>query len=356
MATQTTLSNADGDRQSTLETVVREAVALTGADGASIELAEGDDLVCRAAAGSVLVDLDRHRPLQGSLSGLCVRHGKALRCDDSEIDLQVDRSAYRALGIGSMVVAPLVSRNATVGVLEVQAGASDRFGDEAVEVLSMLAGVVAGALDRVDDTTDGLHSAGHDALTGLANRKLLHAELSRCLHQLRSMASDGIAVVFVDIDGFDEINGSVGRTGGDAVLVTVAERLRSVVRSEDLVARAGGDEFVVAAVLQHRGDPATDRGPSASTPDLRSQAAELADRLSEALVDPVPVGHRTVTLRVRTGAATTDDPDETAQTLIARAEAARPSVAGPPPTSLAASARRSGRRRLHARGAVPGNS
>jgi diguanylate cyclase (GGDEF)-like protein len=86
--------------------------------------------------------------------------------------------------------------------------------------------------------------AHHDALTGLANRAQLTQSLDAALAVL-SLRRDGIAVHFLDLDRFKRINDSLGHDGGDSLLKTVAERLRAVIRIEDVVARLGGDEFVV---------------------------------------------------------------------------------------------------------------
>jgi diguanylate cyclase (GGDEF)-like protein len=86
--------------------------------------------------------------------------------------------------------------------------------------------------------------AHHDALTGLANRVQLIQSLEAALAIL-PLRGDGIAVHFLDLDRFKRVNDSLGHDGGDSLLKTVAERLRAVIRVEDVVARLGGDEFVL---------------------------------------------------------------------------------------------------------------
>jgi diguanylate cyclase (GGDEF)-like protein/PAS domain S-box-containing protein len=86
--------------------------------------------------------------------------------------------------------------------------------------------------------------AYHDALTGVANRALL---IERLTQGLRTAAgrNDALALLFIDLDGFKLINDRWGHEAGDAVLVATAQRLQSVVREADTVARFGGDEFVI---------------------------------------------------------------------------------------------------------------
>jgi diguanylate cyclase (GGDEF)-like protein/PAS domain S-box-containing protein len=86
--------------------------------------------------------------------------------------------------------------------------------------------------------------ARHDALTGLANRNLLHERLARAIAQARHGATE-LWVVFVDLDRFKFVNDTLGHEAGDILLKTLAERLRLAVREADTVARMGGDEFVL---------------------------------------------------------------------------------------------------------------
>jgi len=117
--------------------------------------------------------------------------------------------------------------------------------------------------------------ATHDSLTGLPNRTLLHERLESMLAACAADAaqSSAVAVLFLDLDRFKEINDSFGHELGDALLCDVAARLRHALRPEDTIARLGGDEFVVAAPC----------------PDAAG-AERIAAGLLEALTAPVRVG------------------------------------------------------------------
>ena len=89
-----------------------------------------------------------------------------------------------------------------------------------------------------------IHAATHDALTGLPNRMLFQQRLDGALHAVRD-ATAGLTVAFVDVDGFDQLNQNHGQDVGDQILRWVADRLSHTVRSNDTVARLGGDVFAV---------------------------------------------------------------------------------------------------------------
>ncbi len=93
------------------------------------------------------------------------------------------------------------------------------------------------------------HQASHDALTGLANRNLLHDRLHQAIaHAERQRLQ--LAVAFLDLDNFKYLNDSLGHSAGDELLKMVAQRLKTCVREGDTVARLGGDEFVLVLVDQ----------------------------------------------------------------------------------------------------------
>jgi diguanylate cyclase (GGDEF)-like protein len=110
-------------------------------------------------------------------------------------------------------------------------------------------GIASWKLNRILVTTimaerDNGHRARHDVLTGLSNRAGLAAAVERRWSALRP-ASQRLALLYLDLDGFKGVNDTFGHGVGDQLLARVAERLRGVVRDGDVSARVGGDEFVV---------------------------------------------------------------------------------------------------------------
>jgi diguanylate cyclase (GGDEF)-like protein len=112
--------------------------------------------------------------------------------------------------------------------------------------------------------------AHHDALTGLLNRGQLIVKLEAALAAI-PLQRAGLAVHFIDLDRFKEVNDTLGHDGGDFLLKTIAERLRLIIRLDDVAARIGGDEFIVVQT-----------GVSD-----KSQAEEFASRIAAAVIVPM---------------------------------------------------------------------
>jgi diguanylate cyclase (GGDEF)-like protein len=147
--------------------------------------------------------------------------------------------------------------------------------------------------------------AFHDALTGLPNRALF---LDRLQHALaRADGHDrSIAILFLDLDNFKVVNDSLGHETGDRLLVQIAERLRSCLRTEDTAARFGGDEFTV--LVEETGD--------------EHDAIQIAKRLSDTLRAPVLLGGHEVYPSFSIGIATSAPDQDSADGLLRKADLA----------------------------------
>jgi diguanylate cyclase (GGDEF)-like protein/PAS domain S-box-containing protein len=150
------------------------------------------------------------------------------------------------------------------------------------------------------------HLALHDPLTGLPNRAyffdLLRSELTRAQRD----ADHRFAVLFIDIDGFKQINDTLGHDTGDAVLVEAAARLKACLRATDTAARLGGDEFTVLLVRPADAD----------------HAQRVADRIAAALATPLPFLQAPLTLSASIGLVMADPLALTPGDLVRRADAA----------------------------------
>jgi diguanylate cyclase (GGDEF)-like protein/PAS domain S-box-containing protein len=149
------------------------------------------------------------------------------------------------------------------------------------------------------------HQAFHDMLTGLPNRALFRDRLDHTL--LQAMRTGNYPVVlYIDLDGFKHVNDSLGHDAGDDLLIEVTRRTSSIVRAGDTVARLGGDEFAV--LVEQSGDALL-------------EARVIANRLLEALLVPVQLGNRAITMSASIGIAPAT-PDSTAGSLLRDADTA----------------------------------
>lgn len=246
IAIQTEVARLGLDLGGLMNLVVGRTLNLAHADGAAVEMAEGDDMVYRAAAGMAAGSLGLRLQRGSSLSGLCVREGRALYCDDALSDTRTDRAACARLGLRSMVVVPLRHNGETVGVLKAMSAQVAHFNERHIALLELLSDLVGAAMYFATRYAPGelFHKATHDGLTDLPNRSLF---LDRLRSSLLQAVRDGqpLAVLMLDLDGLKPINDNHGHRAGDAALLEFARRLNASVRVSDTAARLGGDEFGV---------------------------------------------------------------------------------------------------------------
>ena len=147
--------------------------------------------------------------------------------------------------------------------------------------------------------------AQQDPLTGLGNRRLLAKRMSAALANARRN-ENAMAVVYLDLDGFKQVNDTLGHSVGDVLLKIVARRLESVVREEDTVARVGGDEFMVAL------------WQIANASDVATVTAKLVEKVSQ----PYFIEEHSVTVTASAGVGIYPDHGEDADSLLKSADTA----------------------------------
>lgn len=141
--------------------------------------------------------------------------------------------------------------------------------------------------------------ASHDPLTGLPNRTLLLDRLDQAILRSRRQRTH-VGLLFIDLDGFKQVNDSLGHAVGDELLRQMATRLSRVVRAGDIVARLGGDEFIVGIL---------DAG-------TRAQIVHVSDKLLAAIGEPVYIADRWITLSGSVGVCIYPDDGHDAKTLL----------------------------------------
>jgi N-acetylmuramoyl-L-alanine amidase len=134
-----------------LQLVAERAVSITGADGLAIALAENDEIVLRASAGSVRPDVGARIDRDSAFSGASFRMAQIVNCDDTETDARVNLQACRRLGARSMVAVPLCGRHRVIGLLEAFSSWPFGFNDSDVRNLTLLAELVVSALKPEDE-------------------------------------------------------------------------------------------------------------------------------------------------------------------------------------------------------------
>jgi len=224
--------------------------------------------------------------------------------DDPNLRTLLDRS-----GTAATVVAPLFAAGEFLGVIAANYGADTPTASirdpDLHERLSGLADQAATAVQNLELLEKVSHMAWHDALTGLPNRRLFEDRVEQELVRSRRVG-EPVCMFFVDLDHFKTINDTLGHGAGDDLIQQVSERLVDTVRSQDTVARVGGDEFAILL------------------PGLSDQLAidQLAQRSLEAISAPFVVFGEDIETTASIGIAMAPDHGDSYDDLLSRADEA----------------------------------
>jgi diguanylate cyclase (GGDEF)-like protein/PAS domain S-box-containing protein len=266
-------------------------------------------------AGDSILIVDRQLRIVAANGRACAHFGYredellGMSARDIDSNFAYGPELYESLRQGQTHLLRIVKRrkDGSTFPAEVHVSRFDECGQEYFQA------IIRDLTEREDAERQLRKLATHDTLTGLPNRALLHERLQRMLDDCAPGHS--VAVMFLDLDRFKEVNDSFGHEHGDILLCEVAARLRKMLRPGDVVARLGGDEFVVAATCI--GDAAGDNA-----------AAAIASKLLEALTLPVTVGAQDVVVGASIGislfprdAGTRELLFQTADTAMYRAKA-----------------------------------
>lgn len=315
------------ERLHKLPAVLFEIGKLVGSDmDPGVLLARIAELVCQLidahACSVMLLDASRERLLAKAAYGLraermhsltfalgegiagwVAQTGEALLLDDARQDPRFVQLPGNRTPIAAMICVPLLARGDRVGVVTATSQATAAFTDSDLELVRFIAATIALDIENVR-----LHRvAVTDPLTGAYNREFLASrmptEIETAVERERTLS-----IAMVDIDHFKSVNDRYGHTVGDAVLAEIAQRLRSAIRTGDMLVRYGGEEFLVLL-------------PKAGA----ERAAEVGHRMRERVIEaPVDTGNGTLLdITVSVGVAELRTrPVEAMAELIARADAA----------------------------------
>ncbi len=218
----------------------------------------------------------------------------------------LERGRLRALGRTSMLLLPLTAGERSVGIAELTSAEPHSIDVRRLALARTLTFEAAMAIENGRLYQELRARSLHDPLTGLANRSLFYDRGEHALARLARKAGAGIAVLFMDIDGFKGINDTLGHARGDRLLILIGERLRTVVRAGDTAARLGGDEF--ALLLE-----------DVTSVDV---ALKVAARATDLLAEPFDLADQPTRMSVSIGVAFRSAPGATLDELLKEADAA----------------------------------
>lgn len=201
---------------------------------------------------------------------------------------------------------PLLTKNGTIGALFFRSyDDGSHYTEHDKELLKFVSVQIATAVERTQLYARLQHASHYDPLTDLPNRGLLFDRLGTSLARARRR-QEMMAVLFLDLDRFKEVNDTYGHAAGDQLLKEVANRIRQCVRETDTVARIGGDEFVVLIESMQQPDYAT----------------IVADKIHAALDQPILLEEHQVSILSSIGIAHYPQHGDTEQSLLDHADAA----------------------------------
>ncbi|HEX7166771.1 MAG TPA: EAL domain-containing protein [Acidimicrobiales bacterium] len=272
--------------------------------------------VWRWSATHRVLELVAHRgqPIQhtrlttddvGSLGGLETSRRTLLLDVDTVAKAKLADDMHHA-GIVQAAIVPIAARGEFLGI--VTAGFVERRRTDDADLFQRLHGLAdlaATALDNALLVERMRHQALHDALTGLPNRPLIEDRVHQAIRAARR-TNGGLTLMFVDLDRFKNVNDTLGHTAGDALIRQAAARLSAAVRSEDTLARMGGDEFVLLL-------------PGTSD---RDAAEGVAEKLIGSLREPFHIDGRQLYISCSVGIASWPDHGEDYEHLLLHADAA----------------------------------
>jgi diguanylate cyclase (GGDEF)-like protein/PAS domain S-box-containing protein len=251
--------------------------------------------------------LQEGAPVGNTMTARAIRESKAVVANNLETDVEVlFHKRHFAAGIRSMAMFPLLIADDVVGVVGLYADESEFFHEGEMKLLTELTGDIAFAIDHIEKQERLDYLAYYDVLTGLANRSLF---LERTAQYIRSTLSGQrkLALYLIDLERFKNINDSLGRPAGDALLRQVAEWLKLNVADANLLSRVGADHFAVVL------------------PDIKrvGDVARLLEKtLKSFLSHPFRLNEAVFRISAKVGVAVFPDDGADADTLFKNAESA----------------------------------
>jgi diguanylate cyclase (GGDEF)-like protein/PAS domain S-box-containing protein len=246
-------------------------------------------------------------PLGNTMSAQAIREKKAVVSDDVLSDPRAPLGKQHVKsGIRSLALLPLIVSDEAIGVLALYASEAGFFQEEEMQLLTELAGDIAFAIDHIEKQERLNYLAYYDVLTGLANRSLFLERVAQHMHRAVS-GGHKLAIALIDLERFKNINDSLGRPSGDALLKQVTDWLTGITGDASLLARIDADHFAgVLPQVKHGGD-----------------LAHLLEKTMQAFLEhPFRLNNAEFRIAAKAGVALFPDDGTDADTLFRNAEAA----------------------------------
>lgn len=266
-----------------------------------------------------------------SFAGWCIKNLKEVYMNNVEKEYSsYINSRTNKYGSGpsahSLITVPVFMRNNEMGALSIQSYRKNAYQEEHAQLLKSLASYLAIAIDNSNNykkvlelnkiiliEKEELETANKkitelatlDILTGIANRRVFYEILETAIEQSRRR-SEVLAVLFIDLDNFKPINDTWGHDTGDRVLIEIAKRLKKAIRATDLVARIGGDEFLILL------NPVKNR----------EEARKVAEKVLRKIGIPIEIDHNKITVGLSIGISICSHGDSSADQLVIEADSA----------------------------------
>ena len=208
--------------------VVERAGTLTGATGSAVALAEGDEVVTRAASGTARATVGNRAARTTSSGGRAITESKPIRGSEG----------------GDTLAVPLLYGEAAVGYLEVTSTKANVFGDDDAETLRLLAQIIAIALHRAYTYPKPRRDVDHDPLTGLGNRRAYEERIEAELARNRRYGHS-FSLALLELGGLESAIDRAGQAAGDEAVTEIANILKRHTRAIDACFRITADSVAI---------------------------------------------------------------------------------------------------------------
>jgi diguanylate cyclase (GGDEF)-like protein len=226
-----------------MDIVVERAATLTAASTAAIALVEGDELVVRAASRTTGSPPPSRLARSGG-AGLCLAERRPIAIDDAAADPRADAETRRRTGAAALLYVPLLYGENAVGAIEAAAVRTGAFTEDDVEVLRLLAQIIAIGLHRAYTYPRPRQDVLHDAVTGLGNRRAyderIDAELAR-----HERYGHSFSLARLKLEGLEDASDRLGQAVAQEALRELAGILKRDTRAIDACFRTAADEFAI---------------------------------------------------------------------------------------------------------------